>query len=56
MVEVKYNELERIEGGFTFSGNLINSLVSGIKVFIDLGRSLGTAIRRGSSGKLCPIA
>ena len=55
MLEVKECDLTKIEGGYTFSGSLINSLVSGIKVFVDLGRSLGTAIRRGSSGKLCPI-
>ena len=55
MVEVKETELYKIEGGYSFSGSLINYLVNGFKVFVDIGRSLGTAIRRGTSGKLCPI-
>lgn len=44
-----------IEGGLSISNSLINSLTNGIKIILELGRSLGTAIRRGSSKKICSL-
>lgn len=52
---LKKEELLLIQGGFSISGTLINSLVRGINVFLDLGRSVGTAIRRIGGNKLCPF-
>ncbi|MDD2377960.1 MAG: hypothetical protein PHD10_04000 [Bacilli bacterium] len=49
------NELLLIEGGFSISGSLINSFVRGINAFLDLGRSVGTAIRRIRGNNLCPF-
>ncbi|MDD2434867.1 MAG: hypothetical protein PHO63_01280 [Bacilli bacterium] len=49
------SELLLIEGGLSVSGTLINSFVRGINVFLDLGRSVGTAIRRIQGNKLCPF-
>ena len=55
-VKVKeFNMIVSKNGGLSISYSLINSIVNGLKVIVDLGRSLGSAIRRGSSGKLCPI-
>ncbi len=48
-------ELLNIEGGLTISGSLINSLARGASVLLDLGRSLGTAIRRLVGNNLCPL-
>ncbi len=48
-------ELLNIEGGLNISGSLISSLVRGASVLLDLGRSLGTAIRRLVSNNLCPL-
>jgi len=53
MVDIKENDIYFIEGGLSISGTLINSLTGGIKIILELGRSLGSAIRRGSNGKMC---
>lgn len=44
-----------VGGGTTISGTLLNSIVRGINALLDLGRSLGTAIRRIGSNSICPI-
>lgn len=53
-MELKKHELLIITGG-GISGTLLNALARGINVLLDLGRSLGTAIRRVSSNSVCPI-
>lgn len=45
-------ELLEITGG-AISGTMINALVRGFSAIIDLGRSLGTAIRRIQTGQYC---
>lgn len=55
MKKLDNQELLSINGGLTISGTLINSLVKGISVILDLGRALGTAIRRVTSSTLCPL-
>ncbi len=52
---LKQEELLLIVGGISVTGTLINSLVRGINTFLDLGRSLGTAIRRVMTNKICPL-
>jgi len=47
-------ELLVITGG-TITATFINSIARGITTITDLGRSLGSAIRRIVSGKICPI-
>jgi len=51
---LKKQELLQIKGGETTS-SLINAIARGISVFLDLGRAIGAAIRRVSSGKSCPL-
>ncbi|MDD4547899.1 MAG: hypothetical protein PHI05_04080 [Bacilli bacterium] len=48
-------ELLKIEGGISISGTFINSIARGINVLLELGRSLGTSIRRSISKTLCPL-
>ena len=55
MDKLDNRELRTIEGGETISGTLINAFVSGIKAVLDVGRSLGTAIRRIKDKQLCEI-
>ncbi len=55
MAVLTKEQLLKIEGGVTISGSLISSMVRGITVILDLGRSLGTAIRRAVSNSLCPL-
>lgn len=46
-------ELLNISGGATPS--IINAFVKGISILIDLGKSLGSAIRRITDNKSCEI-
>jgi hypothetical protein len=53
-MDLKKEELLNINGG-GISGTLLNSIIRGINVLLDLGRSLGTAIRRLGSNSICPL-
>lgn len=55
MKELNNNELLCIEGGINITGSFINSLVRGVDIILDLGRSLGTAIRRVQNNNICPV-
>ncbi|MDD2181049.1 MAG: hypothetical protein PHW32_01635 [Bacilli bacterium] len=55
MKDLNKQELLKIEGGIKISGTLISSLVRGINTLLELGRSLGTAIRRSIGNNLCPL-
>lgn len=54
-MELNRNQLLNIVGGFSISGTLINAFVRGINSILDLGRSIGTAIRRMQNGNICPL-
>ena len=47
-------ELYKVIGG-EIKSSLINAIVRGISTFIDLGRNIGSAIRRATSGKTCSL-
>lgn len=53
--EIKKEELMKINGGESISGSLINAFTSGIKAILEVGRSLGTSLRRMFDGNLCKI-
>ena len=55
MIKLNKEELLEIRGGINFSGSLISSFVKGINVLLDLGRSLGTAVRRIALNNICPL-
>ena len=48
-------ELKEIKAGASFSASLINSLVRGINSVLDVGRYLGSSIRRLVGGKVCSL-
>ncbi len=52
MIELNKEELLNISGG-SISGTMINAFARAINSILDLGRSLGNAIRRISTGNLC---
>ena len=54
-MELKKRELIQIYGGVNISGTLINSIVRGIEAILDLGRSLGSSIRRIGSNNICSL-
>ncbi len=51
---ISKEELLKITGGDLTSG-MLNALARGLSTLTDLGRALGSAIRRMVSGKICPI-
>ncbi len=55
MRELKNNELYMIKGGGSISASFLNGIARSISTIVDLGRSLGSAIRRLINGTLCPI-
>jgi hypothetical protein len=55
MQQLENSYLIKIEGGAGISGTLINAFSRGITTLLELGRSLGNAIRRVTSNKVCPL-
>lgn len=53
-MRLKKEEMLKISGG-AISGTLFSSIVRGISSMLDLGRSLGSAIRRLTANNLCRI-
>lgn len=53
MKELTNNELMNIEGGASFSATLLNAASRAIATLLELGRNLGSAIRRTISGRYC---
>lgn len=47
-------ELLEIDGG-SISGTLLSSIIKGISSVFDLGKSLGSAIRRIIGKNICPL-
>ena len=45
-------ELKRIYGG-DISGSMLSSMVRGITILLELGRSLGSSLRRVMDGNMC---
>lgn len=52
MSQISNSELKQINGG-AISASFITAIVRGINSVLDLGRSLGTAIRRIVTGQKC---
>ena len=56
MVELNNKELLKIDGGASwFSASFLNAASRALSTLMDLGRSLGTAIRRVINGSICPL-
>lgn len=53
-MKIEENELRCIMGG-AVTAAFLNAIARGIGVILDLGRSVGTAIRRIGSGSVCPL-
>ena len=49
-------ELKQIDGGTSISGSIINAFTDAIKTLYDVGKSLGSSIRRLKEKKLCEIS
>ncbi|MDD2203170.1 MAG: hypothetical protein PHT75_03355 [Bacilli bacterium] len=54
MFEITNEELNNVRGG-SISGSLINAFARSIETILDVGRSLGNAIRRIRSRSICKL-
>lgn len=48
------NQLQQIVGG-KVTASLVNSIIRGATLLLELGRSLGTALRRIHTNKVCSL-
>ncbi len=55
MKKINKEQMKKVTGGFNITASFITALVRGINSVMDVGRSLGTSIRRATSGKFCPL-
>lgn len=55
MKELNDKELLQIYGGVNISGTLIKSFTSAITIVLEIGKSLGTSIRRIANNSICAI-
>ncbi len=51
-MKLSKEELKRIYGG-DISGSMLSSMVRGITILLELGRSLGSSLRRVMDGNMC---
>ena len=49
-------ELLQINGGINLNGTMLQYIFKGFSFVFDLGRYIGSAIRRAEKGQLCPIS
>ena len=55
MVEISNEELMTIEGGAGITATFLNAISRTISTLMEVGRNLGTAIRRTINGSICPL-
>lgn len=55
MIKCENVELAKICGGTTITSGIINAFTNIIKVLMDAGHGVGSAIRRIGEGNLCPL-
>lgn len=49
------NDMKEICGGIDLSYSLLNSFTKIFDIFLEIGRSFGTSIRRMIKGNICPL-
>ncbi len=47
-------QLQNIRGGINITGTMVSSFVRILDIFLDVGRSFGSAIRRIKDHNACP--
>ena len=55
MIKLKTSEQRQIKAGATISATLLNALIRGVNAFMDIGRYLGSSIRRITYKSACPL-
>lgn len=52
MKKLEEKQMKQIKAG-ALNGTLLNAILRGANIFIDVGRCFGSALRRFTSGNLC---
>lgn len=52
---INNNDLKQIIGGKNLSGNLVNYFNKFLTTFLDIGRNIGSSLRRFISKSKCPV-
>ncbi len=52
---MRKEELLLIVGGSSISGTVLNAVIRAVNAALEVGRSLGTAIRRIKTRQVCPV-
>ena len=52
---MRKEELVLIVGGSSISGTVLNAVIRAVNAALEVGRSLGTAIRRIRTKQVCPV-
>lgn len=55
MIELENKELLNVNGGWSINASFLNAMSRAITLVINMGRSLGSAIRRTMNGSLCKV-
>ena len=55
MDKVLDKELDKIIGGSSVSGTLLNAFTTIIKFIYEVGEGIGSSLRRIGEGDLCPL-
>ena len=55
MKKINRNELYNIIGGAALTGTMLNAIAKGVTSIYNIGRALGSALRRAISGKYCNL-
>ena len=55
MLSNKDNDLYNIVGGASITGTFLSALAKSVTTIYNLGRSLGSSLRRAISGRICSL-
>lgn len=55
MKSIQGEKLEKIYGGTSFTGSLVNAITDIIGLLYDAGHVLGSSARRIKEGNICPL-
>jgi len=55
MKKISKEELYGIIGGASITGTMLNAIAKGVNTIYNIGRALGSSLRRAISGKYCSL-
>lgn len=53
MTKISEETLDSIQGGINLTGTFMSAILHGLDIILELGRSLGSALRRSHDNSLC---